>query len=178
MKTQLYQQNIHLTEEAKNSHAADVALKKVEQDRKQIQKALMEERIAKQQALEAQQKAQVDLQREVKARQAVHAACQDQNAYRAKLISLLKIDRSKINELQTSLEVAQTQNTAQDGQIAQLGEELEAFKSCGICETRDWDCVLIPCGHPLCSNCVENLQSRSCPWCRQVFSQTQKIFLL
>ncbi len=42
---------------------------------------------------------------------------------------------------------------------------------CGICFARPRNCVLLPCTHLLyCSQCIEQLQSNSCPACRSPIS--------
>ena len=54
---------------------------------------------------------------------------------------------------------------------------------CPFCFEHSRDTALIPCGHVLCSMCVEascptsKKQKRVCPVCRQPVTQTMRVFL-
>lgn len=47
---------------------------------------------------------------------------------------------------------------------------------CTICMERKVDCVLIPCGHLYCLECVKGL--RECPHCRSKYNQIQKLYFI
>jgi late competence protein required for DNA uptake (superfamily II DNA/RNA helicase) len=47
---------------------------------------------------------------------------------------------------------------------------------CTICMENKVNCVLIPCGHLYCSNCV--ISGNTCPHCRDNFSSIQKLFFV
>ena len=45
---------------------------------------------------------------------------------------------------------------------------------CSICMERKVDCVLVPCGHLYCSQCIVGFEQ--CPHCRSVPKKIQKLF--
>ena len=47
---------------------------------------------------------------------------------------------------------------------------------CSICMERKVDCVLVPCGHMYCSQCIVGLDE--CPHCRAVPQKIQKLFFI
>jgi late competence protein required for DNA uptake (superfamily II DNA/RNA helicase) len=47
---------------------------------------------------------------------------------------------------------------------------------CTICMENWVNCVLIPCGHVYCSDCVKS--SNICPHCRTEFTQVQKLYFI
>jgi len=47
---------------------------------------------------------------------------------------------------------------------------------CTICMENRVNCVLIPCGHVYCSDCVQS--SNICPHCRTEFTQVQKLYFI
>ena len=56
-------------------------------------------------------------------------------------------------------------------------EEVSEKWNCKICSSSDIDCVLIPCGHCMCSNCaaITRVEQQRCPYCRN-FATVQKMF--
>ena len=47
---------------------------------------------------------------------------------------------------------------------------------CNICMERKINCVLVPCGHIYCSDCV--VSSNICPHCRTPYTDIQKLFFI
>ena len=45
---------------------------------------------------------------------------------------------------------------------------------CSICMERKVDCVLVPCGHLYCSQCIVGFEV--CPYCRNPPQKIQKLF--
>ena len=47
---------------------------------------------------------------------------------------------------------------------------------CVACWLNKTDKMLIPCKHKvMCSNCIENLKNKKCPWCREEFTHAMKV---
>jgi len=73
-------------------------------------------------------------------------------------------------------------------EILQLRRELDDEKQntkkmieerlCKICHTNDTNVVIIPCGHLLCSSCVQNLDTyqKKCPMCRARYTRHMEIY--
>ena len=83
--------------------------------------------------------------------------------------------------LQENLEQEQT-NRSQMGKLVQNLEDrmtkIKTFYQCQICFEVDVDCLLAPCGHGLCKNCLEkNKQNgRKCPFCRKTIMSTTPLY--
>lgn len=77
--------------------------------------------------------------------------------------------------LQHRLEQAEEGRRVASAQIeTAIREKKEAQDSlvCAICLENNVDCVLIPCGHIYCNECVSRLPRPSCPICRHAISST------
>lgn len=58
--------------------------------------------------------------------------------------------------------------------------EHELHLRCGVCRENEPRLVLIPCGHVLCSDCINQLereQQNQCPFCRAFVATTNQLYL-
>tara|TARA_R110002074_G_scaffold105525_1_gene227946 strand:- start:3015 stop:3593 length:579 start_codon:yes stop_codon:yes gene_type:complete len=69
--------------------------------------------------------------------------------------------------------------------ILKLKKELSLTHDCGvgnqyicfICLDRGVDTLLNPCGHVICSTCMQHQNPQSCPYCRGTIQSSKKFFL-
>ncbi|CAM9210841.1 unnamed protein product [Chrysoparadoxa australica] len=62
------------------------------------------------------------------------------------------------------------QPEARRADIPDLNGQLSKYHKgweCVICETNSVDRLLVPCGHLLCSSCIDRLWDSKCPYCRR-----------
>jgi hypothetical protein len=74
----------------------------------------------------------------------------------------------------------QTEAQAQKEQINRLMIQLEESKSqltCHICEDHGANRTLVPCGHQICSTCLEKLPKNKCPFCQKHIERSVGFFL-
>lgn len=82
--------------------------------------------------------------------------------------------------LETSKTEDRLQVTSEQYQIyCEMGT---TFEMCKICDERDKDVKLEPCGHLLCKLCLKSWQESAeggstCPWCRCEIKGTEKIII-
>lgn len=72
--------------------------------------------------------------------------------------------------LRRQVEEARRREADAVGEVEKLKSDLEAARgafTCAICYARDVDCVLVPCGHTMCSTCARSLPQPRCPFDRQ-----------
>lgn len=67
-------------------------------------------------------------------------------------------------------------NERQFQSVVQLEQEGENFDECSICFTWKANHVALPCGHAGCFGpCLDTLDPRLCPYCRDQFLQSQQV---
>ena len=60
-------------------------------------------------------------------------------------------------------------------EMNKLAEKIEKMKNafqCNICYSKEVDSILVPCGHMLCTDCINEIASRRCPFDRERFTTT------
>jgi G3E family GTPase len=88
-----------------------------------------------------------------------------------KLLEQIQQLRMTSNELQHKLHT-------QEERCKQLKAKKDSYKNfllCGVCQEKQSDSALIPCGHVYCLDCISKLHQK-CPKCRKFFERTITIY--
>jgi len=107
----------------------------------------------------AQLQVQKDLELRLAAAQEELHTCQDRRVHVTPQV-LQSLSAVELDDLEDQLFNAQN--------ILRLHRRNEAVDnaSCMICQDRNRDTALVPCGHQLCSSCAADRRMEKCPYCR------------